>query len=72
MQQDWVIDVLADLRAFARTNGLTSLAEQLDDTIMVAAADIERFKCASAKVSGDHEGQAGNTDKWVAAGELVR
>ena len=40
MSQDWMIDVLQDLRKFARKNGLEDLAEQLDDTIHIAVADI--------------------------------
>lgn len=40
MAQDWIVDVLADLRSFATQNGLTALAEQLDDTILVAATEL--------------------------------
>ncbi|MCH5374175.1 MAG: hypothetical protein JJ992_09375, partial [Planctomycetes bacterium] len=37
---DWILDVLADLKSFASANGLGSLAEQLDDTTLIAAAEI--------------------------------
>lgn len=40
MANDWIIDVLADLRTFAQKNGLRSLAAQLDETALVAAAEI--------------------------------
>jgi len=40
MRNDWILDVLADLQSFARTNGLTVLAEQLGDTKLIAAAEI--------------------------------
>ena len=40
MQNEWILDVLADLRGFARQNGLSSLAEMLDDTRLVAAAEL--------------------------------
>ena len=40
MANEWIIDVLSDLRAFAASNGLDKLAEQLDDTTMVAAAEL--------------------------------
>lgn len=40
MPYEWVLDVLTDLRAFAQRNGLKALAEQLDDTSLVAAAEI--------------------------------
>jgi len=40
MKDDWILDVLADLRAFANSNGMGSLAEQLDDTMLVAAGEL--------------------------------
>lgn len=40
MRSDWVLDVLADLRSFAEANALPLLAEQLDDTALVAMAEI--------------------------------
>ena len=33
MQNDWILDVLADLKAFAVANGLGALAEQLDESL---------------------------------------
>ncbi len=39
-QNEWILDVLSDLNAFAVANGLTALAEQLDDTRLIAAAEI--------------------------------
>ena len=42
MAQDWMIDVLADLRNFARQNGFAVLSEQLEDTILVAAAELSQ------------------------------
>lgn len=40
MPNQWILDVLADLRAFASLNGLDRLAEQLEDTCLVAAAEL--------------------------------
>ena len=40
MGQKWIIDVIADLRAFADQNGLPLLAHQLDVTSCVARAEI--------------------------------
>ena len=37
---DWILDVLADLKSFADANGLPALAEQLDDTTLIAASEI--------------------------------
>ncbi len=40
MGQKWIIDVIADLRAFADQNGLPLLAHQLDVTTTVAQAEV--------------------------------
>jgi len=40
MSNDWILDVLADLKSFALRNNLSALAEQLDDTTLVAATEI--------------------------------
>lgn len=40
MRNDWILDVLADLKAFAQANGLNTLAEQLEDTALVAAVEL--------------------------------
>lgn len=66
MQNEWILDVLTDLRTFAHQNGLTVLAEHLDDTRLVAVAELastERgtspHECASAMPSGQATGGAG-------------
>lgn len=43
MQYEWILDVLTDLKAFAKVNGLSILAEQLDDTSLVAATEIAQL-----------------------------
>lgn len=40
MRSDWILDVLADLKTFALSVDLPALAEQLDDTALVALAEI--------------------------------
>ncbi|MGS4917876.1 MULTISPECIES: hypothetical protein [Mameliella] len=40
MGHDWILDVLTDLKTFARANGMPSLAAQLDDAAFVAQAEI--------------------------------
>ena len=44
MRSDWILDVLTDLKKFARANELTALAEQLDDTAIVAMAEIAALR----------------------------
>lgn len=53
MHHDWVINVLADLKIFAQSNGLDRLAEHLDDTMMVAAAEIANP--AGRRIDGNSE-----------------
>jgi hypothetical protein len=49
MRAYWVIDILKDIRQFSEKNGMVELAEQLDDTIFVAAREIG-LKLASESV----------------------
>lgn len=53
MQHDWIIDVLSDLRTFADNHSLGRLAEQLDDTILMAAGEIKNIDSASVAVGTD-------------------
>ncbi len=66
MAHDWIIDVLTDLKTFARSNGLKALAEQLDDAQMVAQIEIASHAKGTAcglrnddSVSGRDYGAAG-------------
>ncbi|MFN3643919.1 MAG: hypothetical protein ACK4TB_13480 [Gemmobacter sp.] len=40
MPHDWIIDVLTDMRAYAKLNGMEALAEQIDRTLEIARAEI--------------------------------
>lgn len=40
MANDWIIDVLADLKTYAKKNGLSVLAKQLEETTLIAATEI--------------------------------
>jgi hypothetical protein len=44
MGNDWILDVLSDLKTFARANGMPSLAAQLDDASFVAQAEIASLR----------------------------
>jgi len=39
-RDDWILDVLADLKAFAGANDLPFLAESLDDARRLAAVEL--------------------------------
>ena len=40
MQHEWILDVIADLRAFARQNDLPDLASHMDTAWLLASAEI--------------------------------
>ncbi|WP_413872281.1 hypothetical protein [Albidovulum sp.] len=50
MRYEWILDVLTDLRAFARANGLPRLAERLDEAVAAAADEIAGAGAAAAPV----------------------
>ena len=65
MAHDWIIDVLTDLKTFARANGMEALADHLDDTQMVAQTEIasstKGMACGirnDGAVAGRHTGAA--------------
>lgn len=63
MPNDWILDVLADLKSFAVANDLRALAEQLDDTTLVAASEIaSKAEEARARPNGEH-GQTGSVSR---------
>ena len=52
MGHDWILDVLTDLKAYARANGLPTLAEHLDDACLVAHVEMSSLgKGANGGVS---------------------
>lgn len=57
MGHDWILDVLTDLKTFARTNGLPQLAAHLDDAAFVAQAEL------TSLAEGDGIGIAGKYDQ---------
>ena len=60
MANEWILDVLADLKAFAGDNGLTAVATGLDDLTVVAAAEIasqEGRAPAAVAIECGHAGQ---------------
>ncbi len=69
MANDWIIDVLADLRAFASLNGMPRLAEHLDDATLAAAAEISAAGVSRDDAGGD--GQAVVTANAQGHGEGV-
>jgi hypothetical protein len=66
MKNDWIMDVLADLKNFARANGLPALADQLAESADLAAVEIasneRRAKALHGDefASGNHPAEAGD------------
>ena len=54
MKHSWMLDVLADLSAYAQKNELSALAEQLDDTRHLAVSEL--VKLAEATMMPTAEG----------------
>ena len=62
MQNDWILDVLADLRDFAKANELGGLAASLDETAFIAATELASHREeARARVWCDARGAGSNT-----------
>lgn len=68
MNNDWIIDVLRDLKKFSAGNKLDELAEQLDDTIMIAMSELASSMQSAPTMVHDVE-QAGRYARGPQAGE---
>jgi hypothetical protein len=53
MAHEWVIEVLGDLRGFAKTNDLPTLAAQLEEALVVAHAEIAGASSTEERAGGD-------------------
>lgn len=67
MSNEWIIDVLTDLKAFADQNGLEASADVLDDARLVVLAELASVAGGKAEIALGHESQAG-THPLVLAG----
>jgi len=61
MQNEWILDVLTDLRTFAQNNDLGALADQLENTRLLAATEMASLgegpmthDCSAAATSRGH------------------
>jgi len=66
MANDWIIDVLADLKAYATKNGLSALAAQLDDASLVAAAEIASLEGRGPETADWDVGNTERNHRWFA------
>jgi hypothetical protein len=69
MRSDWILDVLTDLKTFATANDLPVLAEQLDDTAIVALAEIAALhERTQRNAHGDEHNSGGSVSGTGASG----
>lgn len=52
MPNEWIIDVLGDLRAFASDNDMPTLADQIDEALAVAAVEIAQDGVGTKRAGG--------------------
>jgi len=67
MPNDWIIDVISDLKCFANNNGLPALAQQLDDAVLIAAMEIASNKGGVSDGNNVTSGPIGGVLRQVAA-----
>ena len=51
MSQEWMLDLLADLRGYADKSAMTELSEHLDDALIIAAREIRSVSACSTEAS---------------------
>ncbi len=54
MANDWILEVLADMKVYAARNGLPGLEEQLDAVMLVATSEIASKKCGRPALGTRH------------------
>ncbi len=59
MANDWILDVIADLKTYAKKNGLPALADQLDETLLIAATEIASAEGKAPQAAMQNAGTAG-------------
>ena len=53
MQEDWILDVLADLRTFAGKNGLRASERQIDQAMVAVANELTSCRIAQRTAQRD-------------------
>ncbi len=59
MSHEWILDVLRDLRAYARANGFPALARQAEEALGVAEAEIRDATLTPPQGAGGGVGPSG-------------
>ncbi|WP_108482805.1 hypothetical protein [Oceaniglobus ichthyenteri] len=69
MANDWILDVLADLKKFAASNDLGALAAQLDETALVAAHEIASIHRRAPALIGAHASKSRMVHRTTGVGD---
>ena len=69
MANDWIIDVLTDLKTYAAKNGFSSLSQQLEQTALVAASEIALADEKALETANWEVGNTGRLYRNFAEGE---
>lgn len=67
MANDWIIDVLADLKTYSKKNGLSVLAKQLDETTLIAATEIASAQEKASETANWELGDTGRHYRTITA-----
>ena len=69
MTNEWMLDVLADLRTFSQENGLDVTGRQIDLVVAVAAAEIASMQGIAHETAPWGIGDAGRYHRQTAKSE---
>jgi hypothetical protein len=57
MGHEWIVDVISDLKQYARTHGLLRLEAQLEHSVAIARVDMcRKLECPFILKQGEHTG----------------
>lgn len=71
MSDEWIIDVLTDLRRFARERGMTATAAELEDVCLVALAELAEARGEEGMIATGHEAGTGAADRGAGQRRLA-
>ncbi len=71
MENEWMIDVLTDLRCFAEKRGMNATASALEDVCLIALAELEARRGAGTGLDAGHEGETGEPCQQFAGSDVA-
>jgi len=71
MENEWIIDVLTDLRAFAEKKGLNTTVSALEDVCLIALTELEAKRVADTGLTARNEGETGEPCQQLAGSDVA-